>query len=392
MAREISTAGPTSARPPPRRARICKTAGVERAATILVVDDSVPVLHLVRSILQGEGFEVRTAESGEQALDYANAHHLDLVVLDALMPGMTGFEACEELKRLPQHGSTPVLFLTGMTDLRTYQQALDVGGDDLLGKPIHRAGLLIRVRALLRLAELRRGRERQVEQLEEQARDLQRLERRRAELVDCLLHDLQSPMASLRQQVRRLRADQDPQAVLRAADELDYEAGVLDRIVTNLALTAPADGHPLDAERRILEVAPLVEDVCARVRAPLEGRGIVLDVDAVSGISVDGDAELLRAALENLLDHARRSCVSGDHVQVVVRRVGPTAVVVRVTDPGRAAEPGAPVDGADTGSLPRGRGLGLEYCRAVAEAHGGQLSLTTEEVGLQAVLLLPARA
>ena len=141
--------------------------------TILVVDDSVPVLHLVRSILQGEGFEVVTAESGEHALDLALARELDLVVLDAMMPGMTGFEACSELRDLPRHRGTPVLFLTGLTDLRTYQQAVDAGGDDLLGKPINRTGLLIRVRSLLRLAEDRRAQEERLRRLEARVAELE---------------------------------------------------------------------------------------------------------------------------------------------------------------------------------------------------------------------------
>ncbi len=360
--------------------------------TILVVDDSVPVLHLVRSILQGEGFEVLTAESGEQALELARDRDLDLVLLDGMMPGMSGFETCDELKRMARHRDTPVLFLTGMTDLRTYQQAMDVGGDDLLGKPINRTGLLIRVRSLLRLAELRRSRELHVRRLEEQAREIERMERQRDELLDSLLHDLQPPLAAIRGQVRRLRApDAGADAVAHAAEELDYEAGVLDRLLTNLALVAPGPG--LEAARQSLNLAALVNDVCARAWAPAERRGVALSVvlpDAPP--QVDGDAELLRTALENLIDHARRSCRSGDRVDVVVAMDEPQAVVVRVRDPGRAAEDvlDLPEDAGITGALPQGRGIGLAYCRAVAEAHGGHLTIRSASDGLWAELLLPA--
>ncbi len=119
---------------------------------ILVVDDSVQVLALVRSILEGEGYEVVTAESGEAALELASSEQFDLVLMDATMPGMSGFDACTEIKRLPGCSRTPVVFLTGMNDRRSYEQALDAGGDDFLSKPIGRAGLLVRVRALLRLS------------------------------------------------------------------------------------------------------------------------------------------------------------------------------------------------------------------------------------------------
>ena len=351
------------------------------------------MLHLVRSILQGEGFEVLTAESGEQALELAGGRDLDLVLLDAMMPGLSGFEACDELKRLPRHRDTPVLFLTGMTDLRTYQQAMDVGGDDLLGKPLNRTGLLIRVRSLLRLAELRRVRERHVQRLEEQARAISRMERQREELVDSLLHDLEPPLAAIRGNVRRLREGlSEPDRIARAADELEHEAAVLDRLVTNLALVAPGPG--LEAVRKPLDIATLVEEVCARARVPAERRGIEVLVrcGAEAIRKVDGDAELLRTALDNLLDHARRPCQSGDRIDISILGRDGQAVAVRVHDPGRASEDAVdpPFPPSITGALPRGRGLGLEYCRAVAEAHGGQLVLSSEADGLSAELLLPA--
>ena len=83
---------------------------------ILVVDDSVQVLALVKSILGAEGYAVTTAESGEAALELVSSQPFDLVLMDATMPGMSGFDACTEIKRLPHGAATPVVFLTGMND------------------------------------------------------------------------------------------------------------------------------------------------------------------------------------------------------------------------------------------------------------------------------------
>jgi DNA-binding response OmpR family regulator len=124
---------------------------------ILVVDDSVQVLALVKSILEGEGYRVTSAESGEAALEFVTDRRFDLVLMDATMPGMSGFDACTEIKGLPNGANTPVVFLTGMNDRRSYEQALQAGGDDFLSKPIGRAGLIVRVRALLRQAKQTRN-------------------------------------------------------------------------------------------------------------------------------------------------------------------------------------------------------------------------------------------
>lgn len=116
-------------------------------ARILVVDDDAKISSLLRRSLAFEGFEVKTAASGEEALQIALPFEPELVILDIMMPGLDGWEVC---KRLRAAGDTAILMVTARDDVEDRVRGLDLGADDYLVKPFALEELLARVRALLR--------------------------------------------------------------------------------------------------------------------------------------------------------------------------------------------------------------------------------------------------
>jgi len=114
------------------------------SARILVVDDLAPNLHFLEVKLQAEYYDVLTARSGYQALEIASTEKLDLILMDAMMPGMNGFEACEKLKQ-------PVIMVTALEETKDRIRGLEAGADDFITKPIDDFNLMARVRSLLRL-------------------------------------------------------------------------------------------------------------------------------------------------------------------------------------------------------------------------------------------------
>ena len=117
---------------------------------ILVVDDEPAVRVALSRILTGAGFEVLTAADGPQALDQVASDPPDAVILDVLMPGMDGLEACRKLREID--GEIPVLMLTARDAIEDRVTGLDAGADDYLAKPFALEELLARIRALLRRA------------------------------------------------------------------------------------------------------------------------------------------------------------------------------------------------------------------------------------------------
>src|SRR3989338_5135079 len=132
---------------------------------ILVIDDTVASLRLISRMLEEAVYSVSLAESGEQALSMVAGKPPELILLDVLMPGMSGFEVCERLKADPKTGGIPVVFLTASDDPRDSIAGLRLGAVDYISKPYSREGLLAKVGTHIELFRLR-------EKLKQQALEL----------------------------------------------------------------------------------------------------------------------------------------------------------------------------------------------------------------------------
>jgi signal transduction histidine kinase len=128
---------------------------------VLVVDDEPTNRRLLEAILIGEGFDLVEAGDGARALAALADRSIDLVLLDVMMPGMSGFEVCQRIRGELGLASLPVVFVTALGDRASRIRGKDVGADDFLTKPVDDVELLVRVRSLIRLKRHHDERERQ---------------------------------------------------------------------------------------------------------------------------------------------------------------------------------------------------------------------------------------
>lgn len=125
-----------------------------RDEVVLVIDDSPDTLGFLNEALEQQGFTVLIALEGKQGLSIARKMAPDMILLDAIMPNMDGFETCAKLKADPQLANIPVIFMTGLSDTQSVVKGLDAGGVDYLTKPINPDELLARMRVHLSNARL----------------------------------------------------------------------------------------------------------------------------------------------------------------------------------------------------------------------------------------------
>ena len=157
---------------------------------ILVVDDKLENLRLLSSLLDEEGFEVRSASSGREAIQAATSDPPDLILLDINMPQMNGYEACAVLRQIDEVSAVPIIFLTARDSLQDKMKAFGVGGVDYITKPFQIDEVLARVRTHV---ALRRSRI----ELAANYRRLTELEALRENLVHMVVHDMRSPLMRL---------------------------------------------------------------------------------------------------------------------------------------------------------------------------------------------------
>lgn len=120
---------------------------------ILVVDDEIHILELVKYNLVQAGYEVITAESGEDAVEYLKKEEMQLVLLDWMLPKMDGIEVLQWIRLNPSTKKLPVILLTAKSDEISKVVGLEVGADDYLAKPFGIHELMARIKALLRRAD-----------------------------------------------------------------------------------------------------------------------------------------------------------------------------------------------------------------------------------------------
>ena len=122
-----------------------------RNPTILVVDDHEIGRITIRALLEKEGYIIHEADSGQATLDLVPELRPDVIILDAMMPGLDGFETCARLKSDPRFETTPVLMCTALTDQRDRNAGLKAGADDFLSKPVNGTELRLRISALAKV-------------------------------------------------------------------------------------------------------------------------------------------------------------------------------------------------------------------------------------------------
>src|SRR5438270_10418144 len=125
-------------------------------ARILIADDNPQGVELLEAYLSDSGYEIRTAANGEEALRRVADWHPDLILLDVMMPKISGFEVCKRLRSNPATRDIAVLMVTALDQASDVERAVEAGTDDFLSKPITRTELLVRVRNLLRSRQYKR--------------------------------------------------------------------------------------------------------------------------------------------------------------------------------------------------------------------------------------------
>lgn len=118
---------------------------------VLIVDDEYIGRETLQSILEGEGYELEMAENGLQAIEKAKQLLPDVILLDVMMPGMTGFEVCQRIRNDPQIAEIPIIILTALDDRESLLNALKAGADDFISKPFDRYELRARLMGITRL-------------------------------------------------------------------------------------------------------------------------------------------------------------------------------------------------------------------------------------------------
>ena len=298
--------------------------------TILIVDDDGRSRKLLELLLKAEGYHTRTAANGEDALTSINGSPPDLILLDVMMPGISGHELAVMLKARPDVANIPVIMVTAGHDGDSRLAGLTAGAEEFLTKPIDRTELCLRVRNLLRLKLLGDIQKQSQEEILALNASLEaRVQQRTAELMHAneelesfsysVSHDLRSPLISMDGFVTLLEKDLNgDEASVRAKHYLGrIRSSVLQMgsLIDALLRLARVSRIPLSKSR--VDLSAMAHSIFDSFHEAEPER--LVDVTIQPGLWIDADPTLLRLVMVNLFNNAwkfsskkTQSCISFD--------------------------------------------------------------------------------
>ena len=347
---------------------------------VLVVDDDPRNRKLLEEYLSGAGYKVRLAQDGRSALAEAAEKAPDLVLLDVMMPDLSGLEVCRKLKADPQTRLSQVVLVTALDGTPHRVEGLDTGADDYVSKPVRREEFMAKVRSLLRARRLLADIEEARATLAIRNAQLEELEALKETLSQTLVHDLKNPLAAVLGNLELIeRRVEEP--VLNLVRRSKAAAWRMHQMILNLLDVAALEEGKILLHPEPVDAAALARRACQEMEAAAAPRGVTLSVDAGADRNdVRGDPAILRRVFDNLLGNALEhspqggtilvnvvSCDEGIEITVADQGPGvPEPFRERIFEKFQRLENRKTVPGAN-------RGLGLTFCRLAIEAHGGTI-------------------
>jgi signal transduction histidine kinase len=358
-----------------------------RTSKILIVDDDHRNVRLMESILTSSGYDVCRAYDGEEALEIVQQENPDLILLDVMMPRMSGLELCQRLRSRHATRLLPIIMVTALNASDDKVRALETGADDFLSKPINKMVMLAKVRSILRVKFLQDEVERQRQALERANQELVRMQRFKESMTQMVVHDMKNPLAGIMGNIQLIQIQQDELKPKKRAELLDRtleSSAQLMRMILNILHIGRLEENRMPLRPEPLELREVADENLREMMSVSVRESITMENRIAPDLPQPrADRELISRIVSNLLSNALKHTRGGGHITIDAHSES-EGIVFSVRDTGE----GIPEDlqpfifeRFTSGEPQKDRsasydsGLGLTFCRLAIQAHGGRIWL-----------------
>ena len=348
---------------------------------ILIVDDVMSNVLLLKVLLTNEKFQIATASNGRQALDQVTKEKPDLVLLDVMMPDMSGFEVSQQLKANPETAEIPIIFLTALNSTADIVKGFQVGGNDFISKPFNKEELIIRVTHQISLIAAKRI-------IVAQTEELRKTIIGRDKLYSVIAHDLRSPMGSIKMVLNMLILNLPSDTIGPEMYELLTMANQTTEdvfsLLDNLLKWSNSQIGKLKVVYQDIDMVEVTEGVIEIFSMVAELKKISIRLETPSKLDVHADIDMIKTVIRNLLSNAIKFSNEETEILVTVQEQEGMAVVsVKDSGCGIDEENQKKLLHTDTHfstfgtNNEEGSGLGLLLCQDFVIKNGGRLWFTS---------------
>ena len=349
---------------------------------ILIVDDVMSNVLLLKILLTNEKFQVCTANCGNACIEQARKEHPDLILLDVMMPDINGFDTAVIMKKDDELKDIPIIFLTALNTPQDLVKGFQVGASDFLTKPFNKEELIMRVMQQISLVAAKRI-------IEKQNKELKATLNNRDKMYSVIAHDLRSPMASIRMVlnlvVQSTSADTVGPELYTLLDQANRESEEVHDLLDNLLKWTKSQTGRLNVVLQDLDLNDIIPGVVEIFEMTAQTKHITLDLQKTEDpLKVHADNDMLKTVLRNFMSNAIKFSPENSTIQILMANEGDFARV-SVKDEGV----GIAADRLDTifhkGETTygtggeEGSGLGLQLCQDFARKNGGDCYVESVE-------------
>lgn len=351
---------------------------------ILIVDDVLSNVLLLKVLLTNEKFNIATANNGRLALEQVKAEKPDLVLLDVMMPDMSGFEVAQKMRETPEMMEIPIIFLTALNSTEDIVKGFKVGGNDFISKPFNKEELIIRVRHQISLIAAKRI-------IVAKTEELRKTITGRDKLYSVIAHDLRSPMGSIKMVLNMLilnlpveKIGNEMYELLTLANQTTEDVFSL---LDNLLKWTKSQIGKLNVVYQNFNVIEVIEGVIEifSMVAGLKNIKIVLSTTEKE-VLVHADIDMIKTVSRNLISNAIKFSNQDSEIHVTIKTEEGMAVI-------GVKDQGCGIDEDNQKKLlhtdthfstfgtnnEEGSGLGLLLCQDFVVRNGGKLWFVSQK-------------
>ena len=349
---------------------------------ILIVDDVMSNVLLLKILLTNEKFQVCTANCGKACIEQTRAEHPDLILLDVMMPDMSGFDTAVIMKKDPEMKDIPIIFLTALNTPQDLVHGFQVGASDFLTKPFNKEELVMRVMQQISLVAAKRI-------IEKQNSELRATLNNRDKMYSVIAHDLRSPMASIRMVLNLVVASASPETVgqelYTLLDQANRESEEVHDLLDNLLKWTKSQTGRLTVVKQELNLNDIIPGVVEIFDVIAQTKRIKLDYQPLDGdVKVIADNDMLKTIVRNFLSNAIKFSPEDSTIEIILKEEGDFAKVsvcdhgvgIAADRLGSIFHKGETTYGTDG---EEGSGLGLQLCQDFARKNDGDCTVESIE-------------
>ncbi len=371
----------------------------ENNFTILIVDDSESSVRLLSFVLREAGYKVLVAFNGGEAKEIVEQRSPDLILMDVLMPDISGYELTSEIRENSELEEIPIIFITALSELDDKLNAFKAGGVDHISKPFQKDEVLARIKTHLYLQQLVKERDARITQLKNQEIELRELDQKKSELLRLVSHDMYNPLLSINGIAEMINQSSEASSEITELNQLIINSSqklilLVDRLLNNedqLQLT------------ETINIAPSnLDDLFERIIAINKPKSVLKNIRLFKNLAIKSsvyfiDEVKLEIAINNLISNSLKFTPKGGEIKILVSETDSNLEILVVdtgigipdtmidfifTDPTKTKQTGT------DGEI--GRGLGLDVVQDYIHLHNGTIKVNSKEnQGTEFIIQIP---